>query len=200
MGISVNATFDGSESEDEENNESSGSSRAPNKELTPGENRKKKPVFLSSLSGCFSSRKSKNGKEAADQPDDDLASAKDSTSASTTLKLPSSGTKLVVDDALSCHDDNVSEEPNHSVPLRDVRPECPICLSEVTVGERMSWSPEEGCHHCFHEECITEWLMTLGKDVPVQLQKDLSIQCDFKMQCPVCRGDFISNGSNPTHE
>jgi hypothetical protein len=202
MGLSINETFDDAESEDEKDNET------PNKESKAGEDSKQKPSFLASLSDRFSTTRSKgNGNSTGTSKtiSKERKEGLDSTtsSISTTLKLPISGTKLiVVDDVPSSDEESSSEGPASAhtnmveVPLRDIRPECPICLAEVAVGERMSWSPTEGCHHCFHEECITEWLMTLGKNVPVRLQKDLSVKFDFKMQCPVCRGDFISNDTS----
>jgi len=208
LGLSNNETLDDVESEDEEDH------KTPKKELKAGEDRKQKPSFFASLSDLLSTTRSNDtststGNSTSRTISKERKEGVDSTtsSVSKTLKLPISGTKLVVvDDAPSSDKESSSEGPSSTndnthtnmveVPLRDVRPECPICLAEVAVGERMSWSPTEGCHHCFHEECITEWLMTLGKNVPVRLQKDLSVKFDFKMQCPVCRGDFISNDTS----
>ncbi|KAJ0669007.1 putative chromatin regulator PHD family [Helianthus annuus] len=50
---------------------------------------------------------------------------------------------------------------------------CPICLSEYHVKEMVRCIPE--CRHCFHAECIDEWLKMNGT-------------------CPVCR-----NMPSPVH-
>ena len=43
---------------------------------------------------------------------------------------------------------------------------CPICLSDYHANETLKCIPE--CQHCFHSECIDEWLRRKGT-------------------CPVCR-------------
>ncbi|KAL5572100.1 hypothetical protein UlMin_021697 [Ulmus minor] len=50
---------------------------------------------------------------------------------------------------------------------------CPICLSEYCTKETLRCIPE--CKHCFHAECIDEWLRLNGT-------------------CPVCR-----NSPSPAH-
>lgn len=50
---------------------------------------------------------------------------------------------------------------------------CPICLSEYHVKESVRCIPE--CLHCFHAECIDEWLKMNGS-------------------CPICR-----NSPSPVH-
>ena len=79
------------------------------------------------------------------------------------------------------------------VSIRCVSAECSICLNPYTVGDNVSWSALD-CSHAFHQTCIVEWLMTLGKKAnnrggtTVVRQNDL---CTFKMVCPICRQDFI---------
>ncbi|GAB2217453.1 hypothetical protein Droror1_Dr00000645 [Drosera rotundifolia] len=51
---------------------------------------------------------------------------------------------------------------------------CPICLSEYTANEIIRCIPE--CQHCFHADCIDEWLRMNGT-------------------CPLCR-----NSPSPAHE
>lgn len=55
--------------------------------------------------------------------------------------------------------------PNHGT--------CPICLAEYHPKETVRCIPE--CEHCFHAECIDEWLKINGT-------------------CPVCR-----NTPSPAH-
>ena len=50
---------------------------------------------------------------------------------------------------------------------------CPICLSDYDVKEAVRCIPE--CLHCFHAECIDEWLKMNGS-------------------CPICR-----NSPSPVH-
>lgn len=80
-------------------------------------------------------------------------------------------------------------------PIRCVNAECSICLNPYTAGDKVSWSAVD-CSHAFHQTCIMEWLMTLGKKANnnggttvLVRQNDL---CTFKMVCPICRQDFIS--------
>jgi hypothetical protein len=73
--------------------------------------------------------------------------------------------------------------------LREAPGECSICLNEFKVGERVSWSPKQ-CLHAFHEDCIIEWLLTLGRNSDDRRHTH-TIKCDYKMHCPVCRQEFI---------
>ncbi len=102
------------------------------------------------------------------------------------------------EDTLSEH--NCDQELVDRVDLRRIRPECSICLSEYKVGDRMCWSPNKKCPHAFHVHCITEWLLTLGKGRHVEFRRDLSIHCNFKMHCPVCRGEFIRTSENTSSD
>lgn len=56
---------------------------------------------------------------------------------------------------------------------------CTICLSGFTVGSNICWSSNSQCEHCFHCDCIEEWItkqLSSSKTNPV---------------CPCCRRDFI---------
>lgn len=83
-----------------------------------------------------------------------------------------------------------NDEPG---PIQCVNAECSICLNPYAAGDMVSWSALD-CSHAFHQTCIVEWLMTLGKKAnnrggtTVVRQNDL---CTFKMVCPICRQDFI---------
>jgi len=56
--------------------------------------------------------------------------------------------------------------------VRDRGAVCDICLLEFETGEAVAWSPNPACNHCYHEECITDWLLR-------------------KPTCPSCRQNFI---------
>ena len=46
--------------------------------------------------------------------------------------------------------------------------ECSICMEGFKIGEDISFSPAEGCHHVFHHDCLRKWLLR-------------------KTDCPCCR-------------
>lgn len=73
--------------------------------------------------------------------------------------------------------------------------ECSICLGLFSEGENVSWSAIE-CEHIFHQECILNWLMTKGRQSLANNSNDNVLQirlCRYRMQCPICRQDFIPN-------
>lgn len=52
---------------------------------------------------------------------------------------------------------------------------CAVCLESYDVGDHVVWSTNKSCHHAFHEECVTDWLVKMQGDHP----------------CPCCRQVFI---------
>ncbi len=50
---------------------------------------------------------------------------------------------------------------------------CPICIETYKMGEEIAWSFNEKCHHAFHLECISDWLMSHD-------------------DCPMCRLDYLN--------
>jgi hypothetical protein len=73
---------------------------------------------------------------------------------------------------------------------------CAICLAEYELNERVSWSSNQDCTHAFHEDCVVEWLVSLGRtksknkrftDEPTESQL-----LNYQLECPCCRQDFIS--------
>ena len=48
----------------------------------------------------------------------------------------------------------------------DLSDKCSICMMSMKKGEKYSKLP---CEHCFHKECITQWLE------------------EYNYKCPVCR-------------
>lgn len=65
------------------------------------------------------------------------------------------------------HTRYTSKPPSH---LQD---DCAICLSEYVVGDKVTGSPGDECHHAFHYDCILDWLSRDNKN------------------CPCCRKRFI---------
>ena len=87
-------------------------------------------------------------------------------------------------------EESVTIKMNREVPLF-----CAVCLSEYEVNDEISWSSNSECTHVFHRECITQWLVALGKknssmrrfpDSPSE-EKLLN----YNLECPCCRQDFI---------
>lgn len=72
---------------------------------------------------------------------------------------------------------------------------CAICLNEYETSERVSWSSNPACTHVFHEECITQWLVSLGrtKSKMQQFSDDPSEAqlLNYELECPCCRQEFI---------
>jgi hypothetical protein len=72
---------------------------------------------------------------------------------------------------------------------------CAICLSEYEKCDRVCWSSNAECSHVFHEDCILQWLISLGKKKSMS-QLFTRHPTDLKLLqyqfCPCCRQDFIS--------
>ncbi len=111
------------------------------------------------------------------------------------LELPCPGISLNSDPNGACGADGSSNK-NH---VRCIMPECPICLNECKVGDSMVWSPHSKCLHAFHEECIMQWFLTLGRNSD-ERKRTTSYNVDFKLGCPVCRQDFICCGESASGE
>jgi len=56
---------------------------------------------------------------------------------------------------------------------------CAVCLENIEIGEWYKKLPT--CEHCFHAECIDQWLST-------------------RATCPICREEIflVENGANPS--
>lgn len=54
---------------------------------------------------------------------------------------------------------------------------CPICITDIELGEEVAWSELGHCRHVFHYECILPWC-AIGHE-----------------ECPVCREKFWQNKS-----
>ncbi|KAL3944648.1 MAG: hypothetical protein SGBAC_001255 [Bacillariaceae sp.] len=54
---------------------------------------------------------------------------------------------------------------------------CDICLLEFEPGDMVAWSPNVECSHCFHRDCILDWLVR-------------------KHSCPSCRKDYLKGAKD----
>jgi len=113
------------------------------------------------------------------------------------IKLPGPGIPLQsLGDCSSCTNSALND-----VERRCSSTECSICLTAFSVGDEVSWSALD-CDHVFHQECIAEWLMTLGKKnnrIAENSSNNTILQmrlCNYNMVCPVCRKDFIPNAKS----
>jgi len=95
---------------------------------------------------------------------------------------------------------DAEEEPNTSNENGTRRRSCPrfcaVCLDEFEISERVSWSSNPACTHVFHEDCVTQWLVSLGR-TKTKLQKfsenpSEAQLLNYELECPCCRQDFIS--------
>jgi len=77
---------------------------------------------------------------------------------------------------------------------------CAICLMEYEATERISWSSNHDCTHVFHEDCIVQWLVSLGrtksKRQPFSEDPTEAQLFNYPLECPCCRQDFVSRGQS----
>lgn len=73
---------------------------------------------------------------------------------------------------------------------------CAICLAEYEPNERVSWASNQDCTHAFHEDCVVEWLVSLGrtksKNKRFTVEPTEAQLLNYQLECPCCRQDFIS--------
>ena len=75
-------------------------------------------------------------------------------------------------DVMAKGDTNQMSHSQHSSATSGGKLVCSICLEAFAAGEEVSWSRNKECTHCYHQECISQWL----------------IKHD---ECPVCRNDYL---------
>ena len=75
-------------------------------------------------------------------------------------------------DIMTKGDTNQMSHSQHSSAMSGGKLVCSICLEAFAAGEEVSWSRNKECTHCYHQECISQWL----------------IKHD---ECPVCRNDYL---------
>eukprot|EP00538_Stauroneis_constricta_P004563 CAMPEP_0119555844 /NCGR_PEP_ID=MMETSP1352-20130426/7928_1 /TAXON_ID=265584 /ORGANISM="Stauroneis constricta, Strain CCMP1120" /LENGTH=459 /DNA_ID=CAMNT_0007602687 /DNA_START=266 /DNA_END=1645 /DNA_ORIENTATION=- len=153
-------------------------------------------------------RKTRVRAESIDSVDEMLQSDFDSCDeeeTDETLYIPLAGQRKPKSDNDVESDDDTEKEPPAKSPIaffsprrRNVPNGCAICIAPLEAGDNVTWSSNPKCSHIFHESCILHWLLTVGRKTarkrarhnPEQ-QDDLDKICQFPMECPCCRQDFI---------
>ena len=59
--------------------------------------------------------------------------------------------------------------------IRSISGDCAICYYQYTPGDRITWSSNPNCIHCYHSRCVQAWLL------PWQERNRL---------CPCCRQSY----------
>jgi hypothetical protein len=70
---------------------------------------------------------------------------------------------------------SAAEQSQNPQILRIVPDSCVVCLHSYQVSERISWSANAACVHCFHTDCLQTWLRRSNQ-----------------MECPCCRRGFLA--------
>jgi hypothetical protein len=73
---------------------------------------------------------------------------------------------------------------------------CSICLSEYELSQSICWSNNHQCTHVFHTDCMTQWLVTLGRKQSLNKRftrypTDIELVGFYELQCPCCRQEFV---------
>lgn len=152
---------------------------------------------------CTSSDQLSN--ESANNSSGDLSTmnkSKISDMTNVMLKVPPPGVSLkdyeraqktnqVPDNEISMMSERVVSRKGEETRYQDN--ECSICLGNFSEGETVSWSALD-CEHIFHQDCLLNWLMTLGQKSIGNRNGNTIMQvhlCRYSMKCPNCRQDFI---------
>lgn len=109
------------------------------------------------------------------------------------------GTKLSkgeMKDEEEKEDSNATKQDQPKCTRRNCPIFCAICLSEFEASERISWSSNRDCTHVFHEDCIVQWLVSLGrtksKNQRFSHEPSEALLLNYQLECPCCRQEFIS--------
>mmetsp|Transcript_7334 Transcript_7334/g.15103 ORF Transcript_7334/g.15103 Transcript_7334/m.15103 type:complete len:356 (+) Transcript_7334:536-1603(+) len=102
---------------------------------------------------------------------------------------------------LETKEKELENEPEKIIEKRNVPIFCAVCLMEYEVSERICWSSNPECTHVFHEDCIVQWLVSLGKTKTKTQRFAVNPTeeelLDYQLECPCCRQDFIFKSASP---
>mmetsp|Transcript_37247 Transcript_37247/g.78550 ORF Transcript_37247/g.78550 Transcript_37247/m.78550 type:complete len:298 (-) Transcript_37247:212-1105(-) len=116
--------------------------------------------------------------------------ASTSTSNNTILESKEDPTKTDIKDTNNNGGDDKAQN------TRDCTIFCAICLMEYEISDRISWSSNAACTHVFHEDCIVQWLVSLGRTKSKQQRfsedPDEAQLLNYTLECPCCRQEFIA--------
>ena len=159
--------------------------------------------FTDPSSNLCSQKKAINGKQ--NKYDDSSFQSKNYDMTNATLKVPPPGvslkdherfenanSKVSNNDIFVINEQVVVSQKGEQIRYHDN--ECSICLGNFSEGETVSWSALD-CEHIFHQDCVLNWLMTLGRKSIGKNRNESNIMqvrlCRYSMKCPNCRQDFI---------
>ena len=88
---------------------------------------------------------------------------------------------------------------------REVPNGCAVCMDPFRGDDRVCWSSNNGCPHVFHEKCLVNWLLVLGRRRRMRMVRTVSSDdidlTAYDMLCPCCRQDFVkTDGGSGNNE
>lgn len=93
---------------------------------------------------------------------------------------------------IPCPGHKLSEDTGYSNCRREVPIFCAICHGEYNIHDTVSWALNSACTHVYHRRCINRhFLFLISHQAKIQLESFASEHTPPKMECPMCRQDFL---------